>query len=150
MRQRVRKMLDSIEDFLMVGDSDAADLAAILTALRGPDDPDISHRKHDATIPIRRAAFPRIARKVDERFERSEFIGSRIDDPDPTPRVGQRRFMSFGTSRTPSALRLINPDYRPPNSHHFEEHINVAAEALEAKDEYPTRKPDHYPYDWTW
>ena len=60
MTPTLRAELDRIEAFL-AGD-EGADLGVILAALRGPDDEDL--RKKSLTIHVRRAAFPRLARKL--------------------------------------------------------------------------------------
>lgn len=57
---RVRAALTAVEDVLAGLDSDAGDLWAILTALRGPDE-ERTTNKYFATVPVRRAAFPRLA-----------------------------------------------------------------------------------------
>lgn len=64
MTPKVRAALDAIEEVLLERDSDARNLWSVLTALRGPDDDQDDgndRRKINATIPIRRAAFPRVA-----------------------------------------------------------------------------------------
>lgn len=63
MRTLVRKALDQIEDVLLLGNQDSADLAAILSALRGPDEgvSDHNNTKLTTTVPVRREAFPRLA-----------------------------------------------------------------------------------------
>ena len=60
MTPKLRAMLDTIDDMLVVGDQNAADLWMVLSALRGPDINDW-HLKVNCTIPIRRAALPRTA-----------------------------------------------------------------------------------------
>ena len=55
---RVRKLLDDIDTVLAEGSNDSADLAKVLSALRGPDNVD-SALKGSTTAFIRRAAFPK-------------------------------------------------------------------------------------------
>lgn len=63
MMQEVRDELDRIEKFLMRHDQAAADLGAILSALRGPDDsPKDGERKTNGAMAVRSAAFPLLAR----------------------------------------------------------------------------------------
>ena len=59
MRTSVRKELNRIEKFLSKNNAASADLWAILTALRGPDD---DRGKKEGTIPVRRKAFPGLAK----------------------------------------------------------------------------------------
>ena len=61
-------LLDRIDEFLPVGDNAAAHVAAILSALRGPDSgPELSV-KSSTTVPIRISTFPKLAAS-------SSFIG---------------------------------------------------------------------------
>ena len=60
MTKEVRRVLDIIEDVLLRQDQDANDLAAILSALKGPDDPSVSTLKLATTCCIRGQAFPRL------------------------------------------------------------------------------------------
>jgi hypothetical protein len=53
-----RDMLDTLDKFLATGQDEAKTLWDVLTALRGPDNGSDQAKEH-ATIPIRRAAFPR-------------------------------------------------------------------------------------------
>jgi hypothetical protein len=62
MSPELRAELDRIEDFLM--GPHGAELANVLSALRGPDFPDVDHVKEETTIHIRRAAFPRLAAQL--------------------------------------------------------------------------------------
>jgi hypothetical protein len=65
----VVRVLETIEDVLLRGDDDARNLWDILSALRGPDE--VSYysweTKARTTVHMRRAAFPRLARKADIR-----------------------------------------------------------------------------------
>ena len=60
MRRAVREELDRIDQFLMRGNQDSADLAWILGALRGPDS-ELPALKTAYTAPIRAIAFPKLA-----------------------------------------------------------------------------------------
>lgn len=59
------EMLDAIDQFLSAGDDKAADLAAVLTALRGPDGGGSDEKSH-TTVPIRIAALPKTAQCVNQ------------------------------------------------------------------------------------
>ena len=59
MLPEVRAELDRIEAFLLRFDEAARDLAAILSALRGPDSDDYEV-KRKYTLPIRCKAFPKL------------------------------------------------------------------------------------------
>ena len=61
MSPRTREMLDQIDTFLVRRGSEAGELWDILTALRGPDSENETIKKY-ATCPIRRAAFPKLAK----------------------------------------------------------------------------------------
>lgn len=63
MLRKVRKTLNQVEKVLMGNDQAAADLWNILSALRGPD---AGYGKAQATIPVRRKAFPKLTR-LDEK-----------------------------------------------------------------------------------
>jgi hypothetical protein len=61
MRPKVRALLDQIDSFFITEEAaDTRPLWDILTALRGPDNDD-EEAKETTTIPIRRAAFPRLS-----------------------------------------------------------------------------------------
>lgn len=77
MRTNVRIMLDKIDEMLSKGDQDAADLAAILTALRGPDELSVYHLKEITTVPVRRLALPKTAKasRYSHRKMRMSFQG---------------------------------------------------------------------------
>lgn len=64
-RLSVRQVLDQIDRYLAVGDANTNQLWDVLSALRGPDDGGYNDKQH-FTIPIRRAAFPRTAKRVNE------------------------------------------------------------------------------------
>lgn len=78
---KVRKALAVVEDVLLGHDQDARDLWAILTALRGPDDGDYE-MKSRTTVPVRRAAFPRLARNIQRAYHIADF-----DSSEPLPVV---------------------------------------------------------------
>lgn len=86
MTPGVRAALDAVEDVLLGLDTDATDLWDILSALRGPDDRraygDPRGSKKSATVPIRRAAFPRLAEKDDVVGKIADFYPSTFNVPD--------------------------------------------------------------------
>lgn len=99
------EMLDAIDQFLSVGDDKAADVAAVLTALRGPDGDNLAE-KLNTTIPVRCAALPKTAARRG----------------DPWIRVGKNGGMSFASA----GFR-----YQAPADHtHFGAHIVEAVGAL--------------------
>ena len=69
MEPDTRKILDQIDEFLLRRDKASRELAAVLSALRGPDNRDEDDytdvTKSYTTIPIRRAAFPKCAARQD-------------------------------------------------------------------------------------
>ena len=66
MTKPVARCLRQIENLLLKGNQDAGDLWEILAALRGPDEDHGNVNTFDQkvafTVPIRRQAFPRLAR----------------------------------------------------------------------------------------
>lgn len=67
MTKTVRDVLRKIEDVLLKSDGDDADdLWSVMTALRGPDNGNFD-LKERYTIPIRRLAFPRLARRREQK-----------------------------------------------------------------------------------
>lgn len=71
-----RDVLNIIDDFLSLGgvnDCERKMLWDVLTALRGPDDETYS-LKMESTIPIRRAAFPKIA--SNSRIQRETLLAT--------------------------------------------------------------------------
>lgn len=58
MEKRTREVLDQIDAVLSKGNVVSEEVWNVLTALRGPDNGE-SEPKRVATVPIRRAAFPR-------------------------------------------------------------------------------------------
>lgn len=99
---KVRAALDGVEDVLLGFDRDAQDLWAILTALRGPDEDPTRLVKEAQTVPVRRAAFPRLAQ---------------------TGRANGR-LADFGDGLYRALPRVHYPDS------HFDGHINDAVIAL--------------------
>lgn len=66
MTPEARAELNRIEDFLMRNDKSSAQVMAVLTALRGEDKDESGFgvevfSKTHLTVPVRRAAFPRMA-----------------------------------------------------------------------------------------
>lgn len=81
-----RQVLDAIDAYMVdSGVKDSGQLWDVLTALRGPDSQSFG-LKHDITCPIRRAAFPRMAR-LNRRLQPAAFgTGQRYEStglPDP-------------------------------------------------------------------
>ena len=77
---RVRQALNAIDTVLARGDQDAADLWAVLTALRSPDT-DLGHgtAKQYLTVVIRKAAFPATERRAREgRGVVADFLSQEI------------------------------------------------------------------------
>lgn len=110
--QRVRKLLDEIDEVLAEGGSgysfnprlstDASDLWQVLTALRGPDSEN-EELKSTTTAPIRQAAFPKCGRIAIHGF-------------------GYTHGAYYGYGNTP----FIWADAYT----HFGQHVNVAAKVL--------------------
>lgn len=84
---KLRARLDELQRWLSDEDAGASKLWNIICALRGPDDEDTLNdnrkagepyddRKDRLTIPIRVAAFPKLAERVDNG---DSYIGSRFD-----------------------------------------------------------------------
>lgn len=131
MTKVVRAALDQIEEILLKKGPDAANLWAILTALRGPDESDHKIRaelKSQKTIPIRRRAFPRIAAQVDHASKEGAMF---IDDVQVCLNAS---FRSGLPGATDSMVGWTYPTYFSQN-YHFQEHAYNARLALErAKD----------------
>ena len=80
-KPKVREMLDQIDTFLTTESiDDVRELWNVLTALRGPDVASDHKSKVYATMPIRRAAFPKVVAMHAEgiRFVGAAFLG---DEP---------------------------------------------------------------------
>lgn len=112
MRKAVRAELDHIEKLLLKGGEDARHLWDILSALRGPDEKD-GPDKNMTTCPVRRRAFPKLARhparyNVEASFRRRGGVNPRM------PVVFQ---YVLGTHL---------------HATHFEHHIRKAAVAIKA------------------
>lgn len=117
----LRKELDRIEDFLLGPYGE--DLAAVLSALRGPDN-ESDHLKDMTTCVIRTAAFPRLATSS-------------------MPLRGKWLFAPSGAVL--KTMRLWDDDgfdanasqpYHRWGGFHFISHIKVAAKALGIKREF--------------
>ena len=115
MRAKVRAALDAIEDILMNADQDSADLAAILSALRGPDDGN-EEKKAQTTIPVRCVTFPRL----------SAARGY-------LPITGSRCW-SFGVYGKAYSLVAPAPVDHSKAPDHFSEHYKMAYNALMRED----------------
>lgn len=114
MLRDVRRMLNQIEKFLDRKDQASADLAHILSALRGPDS-DIDSVKESTTCLIRKAAFPNIT------------------PSDSYKDLGELHTMSGGwlvANKVPTDTKLLEINQRADESSHFNAHIRLAAEAL--------------------
>lgn len=113
MHDSTREMLNQIDEFLSKLDEPAAELAAVLTALRGPDTKVPHEGKSNVTIPIRQAALPKT-------FAASEGLN--------WLKVGTGRncrAMSFGNFDDKALGKvIINEDS------HFCDHGMLAAEVL--------------------
>lgn len=109
MSEKTRQMLDQIDTFLAAGDDDAADLEAVLTALRGPDFGGMD--KRTMTIPIRRAALPECAHEYDTWAGLPNKLNSAFGD---------------------ASYRFQKPDLSTieADKYHFAEHAVRAASAL--------------------
>lgn len=60
MLPKVRRALDQLEDVLLEGGQEGKDLASLLSALRGPDEPKYDESKKHTTMPLRSLIFPRL------------------------------------------------------------------------------------------
>lgn len=113
MRKAVRAELNHIEALLLKGGEDARHLWDILSALRGPDEKD-GPDKNVTTCPVRRRAFPKLARhparhNVPASFGRRGEVNPRMPVVFMENAVADRRFPT-----------------------HFERHIRKAAVAIKA------------------
>jgi hypothetical protein len=120
MTAECRDMLDQIDLFLCRDDRASKELAAVLTALRGPDSGAIA-QKLSTTVPIRRAAFPKRA------LQGAPMVGTNIG----SEQVYSRGMMITGGKFVKPLLPLdrYNAD-SAISKYHFEEHIILAASAL--------------------
>lgn len=96
----LRQVLDVVDSALVKQDGEARKLWWVLTALRGPDDENKYSLKQSGTVPIRRAAFPKLV-KASNNGQYNE-----LADFDPHEFI------------------------LPPSRGHVEEHIQYAAKAL--------------------
>lgn len=60
MTPALRNVLDKLDEIIVADDATSRELWDVLTALRGPDSGD-ARLKHESTVHIRQAAFPRTA-----------------------------------------------------------------------------------------
>jgi hypothetical protein len=122
MLKKVREALDAIEDVLLVEDTAAQDLWAILSALRGPDDKQFRETKRQTTVPIRRNAFPRLAAQVSKKPSH----GMRL--------TGGRQASFYGIGLLPlqrlGSVPWLNDEEYP----HFVVHTEMALRAFEHTD----------------
>lgn len=107
--KKVNEVLDTIDEFLSdenISRYEREYLWDILTALRGPDAKDSYTVKDRTTIPIRRAAFPKVAKHAE----------------------GGNYFVpaDFG-----NAEHMFNLDWGEETDAHFEYHAQNAASALD-------------------
>lgn len=107
MTPTLRAELDHIEEFLM--GPEGSKLAAVLAALRGPDEVAVSetdnwHLKDETTVHIRSAAFPRLAGTSGNGYARTGWV-----------MWTNRSFNPLARSKSP----------------HFTGHIEDAARALD-------------------
>lgn len=80
MTPEAREMLDQLDEFFVseaISGLSKSQLWDVLSALRGPDMSDSHQRKVDTTIPIRRAAFPKL---TDSRHRHSISAAFGYDD----------------------------------------------------------------------
>jgi hypothetical protein len=112
MRPKVREILDTLDAFFTTEDlKDTKPLWDILSALRGPDNSD-EEVKDSTTIPIRCAAFPKLAWMEQERYR-----------------------LMLGDYRTGAvfhSMRGANIKYQGPEGYdHFQNHVQRAWTALQ-------------------
>lgn len=137
MTHEARKMLDDLDEFLSRNDNASAEVAAILSALRGPDLDDVGD-KRTTTMRIRRAAFPKLA-DVNDKFPYGATINVGTNDFIPGEGstsgiiIDSRRW-AMG-NRMGTSLSIIVP--LPKNGctymqddEHFSLHAILAARAL--------------------
>lgn len=106
-----RALLDVIDTFLQRHDEASQQLAAVLTALRGPDGADEQHNK-PSTIAIRRKAFPVTADTIDKPIV-----------------VGEPSLNRYMAMQGPHELIYsVKVGVWPT---HFEAHLAMAADALD-------------------
>lgn len=103
---RAKDILHQIADLLMDDPQAGVELWSVLSALRGPDLEEDAGFKETTTVPIRRAAFPRIAEWVDANSKHGYVHG-----------------LNFGTSGKFAESKRIR-------SSHFRVHVKEAARIL--------------------
>lgn len=107
-----RDVLNMLDTFLSSDKTDNDErqkLWNILTALRGPDNDDI-YQKERTTVPIRRAAFPKMAEQSDIWPCGAQFMSFSIANvPDFTPRDDDTHF-DFHARAAARALGLYPPE----------------------------------------
>ena len=129
MLREVRQELDRIEDFLMQSNQASADLAMILSALRGPDHVERGYEedsiKERTTSPLRTMVFPRL-------YEAAMFwAGSkRIRSTTNIWRKFSRRCWGM----RPASEFKVNFTDGDPRNNHFLLYIELAKEAIDRKD----------------
>lgn len=117
MRSKVRAALDVIDSILSEGGQDSRDLAAILSALRGPDKNTDEGLKITTTCAIRTIAFPLTFEKMNNNWGLS---------PSPSAFLPVSGFSGWGM-RHPS---LLNVEGLIHSQGHFESHILDAVAAI--------------------
>jgi hypothetical protein len=125
MRPKVRAMLDQLDAFFI--DEEHADtkvLWDVLSALRGPDNDVQSDLKNTSTIPIRTAAFPRLARLEHSKYRE---LYRELD----TASFKTTAIFGNGTERF----------HQPDVVDHFTAHLRRAQKALDLHDETPCDRP---------
>lgn len=124
MTPNIRYVLDVIEEVLLRNDKTAEDLAAILSALRGPDEDSAQTRKKVTTARIRAQAFPRLAQQIVNEVSKEQAFWYPLSSPKVTS--GHSRVWFINMDGLPIDVRDYSPDLAP----HFEIHVRQAAEAL--------------------
>lgn len=117
-----RKFLDSLDDFLLRHDTASAQVAAVITALRGPDKDEgytVHGLKDKITLPIRRAALPKSALVN---------TGTAVGQNSKSVYARNMAFGTFVDVDLPKGIRVTS--FTPASSNHFEHHGILAAEAL--------------------
>lgn len=110
MSPATRKILDQIDEFLLRSNDESAELWHILTALRGPDDPERDAEKSTTTAVIRSAAFPRCGELPCMMFGSNTYVAACFAPPD---------------------VAFISPSESWSKDYHFNYHVRAAAKALD-------------------
>lgn len=128
MLREVREELDRIEDFLMRGDQASADLAMILSALRGPDN-DNEDIKSRTTSPLRTMIFPRLYQKA------GNYRYSQHGEGHKTTRNLWSNFSTrWWGMRPASDFKLNLMSYIGDVGNHFLYHTHLAHEAVKREE----------------